>query len=44
VARGVYFGGLISTSQIIAILIALSALIVMAVASKKNSPGMKDSG
>lgn len=36
VARGVYFGGLISTSQIIAILIAAAALAGITIGWKKN--------
>jgi phosphatidylglycerol:prolipoprotein diacylglycerol transferase len=36
VARGVYFGGLISTSQIIAIIIALTAAVTMGIGRKKN--------
>lgn len=37
VARGVYFGGLISTSQIIAILIALAAAFAMGIGWKRSS-------
>lgn len=37
VARGIYFGGLISTSQIIAILIAVAALAGMSIGWKKKA-------
>lgn len=37
VARGLYFGGLISTSQIIAMLIALGAAVAFVIGWRKNS-------